>query len=490
MGKFTFEDQSNRGQPGGYPDLDGNGKVPNSQLPAIPTSGVETVVSGEGIEIDASDPHNPVISATGGSGGTAPMGDDDWIPLALQNGFTALGDTVPAYRKDALGVVHLKGAVEGAAGTDRSFAVLPEEYRPDDGGVDFVTPLGSSASEVANVSVFPNGTVVILSTPYTIQAWLDVSFYAAGSGALDVQGEKGDKGDTGDQGPTGTSGTNGTNGIDGTNASISGVVAVNAARIPLENLALWLDASDKSSLTITEGVVTKISDRSGNGTDFTGTATISTNVARYNVLHFHNQQLAAATKEPLNFLHQEGSTVFAVVRSDGGTGGDGALISIGGGGVGYQLDINSNYYGTADLVVLGSAGDIVTLVTAQPGPQPNIGQLSTVTAKSDPTNATPGLRGFIRVDGVDRTGVNDRTGTVSLTDSETTALVGGGDTAFYLAELIVYRDLLSDNDIVWVENYLNRKWFGSQQVDYVDPTTGTAQDALQALIDLGLMKNS
>jgi hypothetical protein len=82
---------------------------------------------------------------------------EDWKLLPLVNSWVYYGAPwpVPAYYKDALGIVHLKGLIKsGVAGT--VFTTLPVGYRPLESCIYVV----SSNDVYGRVDVGSNGTII------------------------------------------------------------------------------------------------------------------------------------------------------------------------------------------------------------------------------------------------------------------------------------------------------------------------------------------
>jgi hypothetical protein len=108
-------------------------------------------------------PQGPPGSA-GGAGGSGAMGAAEaWKALALIGGWTNYGNVWEnaGYRKDQLGIVHLRGLVTRGGPADPptgTIAVLPDGYRPLRARL-FVVQTGETAS-VGRVDVHPDGEVI------------------------------------------------------------------------------------------------------------------------------------------------------------------------------------------------------------------------------------------------------------------------------------------------------------------------------------------
>lgn len=113
---------------------------------------VTAIIPGVGITVDNTDPTQPVVAATGGGGGSTGAGDGDWIAMDVLNGYTMANSTSAGYRKDADGVVHLRGMFN-ADGSSAVYAVLPEAYRPSQTGI---FPCTHAFQSMESVNVYVN----------------------------------------------------------------------------------------------------------------------------------------------------------------------------------------------------------------------------------------------------------------------------------------------------------------------------------------------
>ena len=106
-------------------------------------------------------------------GGNATVPIDPWHVVgaagepAFQNGFKAkAGETVPAFHKDPLGVVHLRGQMSGGVAAATAFT-LPAGYRPPTGrtrNIIMDTSGGGATAGIGQINVGADGTV----TPFTV----------------------------------------------------------------------------------------------------------------------------------------------------------------------------------------------------------------------------------------------------------------------------------------------------------------------------------
>lgn len=106
-------------------------------------------------------------------------GSDSWVTPTLLNGWvnSDLGGTPAQYRKDANGMVHIKGWVkDGLTTLGTSIFNLPVGYRPLD-SIGFVQLCGASYNQQASIGVNSAGKVYVLSCPININVTLNLSFY-------------------------------------------------------------------------------------------------------------------------------------------------------------------------------------------------------------------------------------------------------------------------------------------------------------------------
>lgn len=101
---------------------------------------------------------------SGPAGPTGPPGPgsaEGWKALPFTNGWSNYGGAweTAAYRKDQLGIVHLRGLVTRAAGPPQgAIAVLPVGYRPQRNRV-FVVHTGEAPYQVGRVDAQPDGLI-------------------------------------------------------------------------------------------------------------------------------------------------------------------------------------------------------------------------------------------------------------------------------------------------------------------------------------------
>jgi Collagen triple helix repeat (20 copies) len=91
----------------------------------------------------------------------------EWTPLALIEKWEGSEDGAPEFAKDAQGVVHLRGALDGAARMSPRLAVLPPGFRPatEDVWVRAAELNGRGEPGVANVQIKEGGEMDIEDAP-------------------------------------------------------------------------------------------------------------------------------------------------------------------------------------------------------------------------------------------------------------------------------------------------------------------------------------
>lgn len=216
--------------------------------------------------------------------------------------------------------------------------------------------------------------------------------------------------------------------------------------------ALWLDASDTSTITESSGAVSEWRDRSGNARHFSqGTAanqptTGSVTLNGRNTLQFtgddwmsvsgHNFDAAAA-----------GITLFGVVRTDVFPLSGNLIIMAQGDGpsVGRQfLEVNASGYATriangvqATVTPTLPGTWVVMRVTMAAG----IGQTATLTRNNSVSATATSTMG-------------SSTGTLYLGSTKTITNLFTG----VIAELVIFGRVLNASEILSMQNYLNGKW--------------------------------
>ena len=112
-----------------------------------------------------------------------------WHTLTLTNGWAAYGGSgntyyqLPAYTKDAQGVVHLRGALSGSGQTSNQFATLPTGFRPSvkRQWVPVASSNAASDPQLVVLDVGSDGTLLIYNGPGANDAFVSldgVTFFA------------------------------------------------------------------------------------------------------------------------------------------------------------------------------------------------------------------------------------------------------------------------------------------------------------------------
>jgi hypothetical protein len=219
------------------------------------------------------------------------------------------------------------------------------------------------------------------------------------------------------------------------------------------NPALWLDASDTSTITASSGSVSQWDDKSGNGYNVTqATAanqptTGSTTINGRNVISFDGGDSISYTATTVT-LNQPNS-VFAVVSSDSGVTGTRSVVN----GTGAT---NALVYVTA------SSERRVGIWASPPGGQVVTSSLTALTDQTQPAvigGIFDGSSSRIRLNGASSGAVN--AGTMAKGGGFRIGANAAETGEFWIgkiAEVLFFDSLLSSNEIADVETYLAAKW--------------------------------
>jgi len=246
----------------------------------------------------------------------------------------------------------------------------------------------------------------------------------------------------------------------------------------LSGCQLWLDASDVSTLTESAGAVSAWADKSGNGNNFsqaTGAEqplTNATSLNGKNTIQFDgiNDNLAAASKAPFNFLHENGDHFVCVVARTASQNPDAlnplmGSFDSGATEIGYMMASDDRSGSSRDQRLLVKAGNTTgtdgyyTLLTSD-----DAMPLGTafVASENKSGSATVNANTFFMNNdtGAPVTAVNPATAGDSA-DVLTLGRLGtlatfhfGGD----IAEVIIYNRSLTNEERTALNTYLSVKW--------------------------------
>jgi hypothetical protein len=239
----------------------------------------------------------------------------------------------------------------------------------------------------------------------------------------------------------------------------------------IANLKAWYDASDTATITASGSAVTQWNDKSGNafnvtqGTSAQRPVTGTRTQNGLNMIDFQsNDLLQAATASDWTFMsNATGCTVFVAAFYD--TDSAERIIyttnAATTANVGHEAYLNTSDVLCSD-TSRGVGGTLVSNALA-------LGTLTDNTAKYfslkvDNANATAANRLLARINNGAETGGNVQTGTVSTSAPATPLFIGAyntsGGSGFNggICEMIFYSGILSDADILKVNNYLAAKW--------------------------------
>ena len=244
--------------------------------------------------------------------------------------------------------------------------------------------------------------------------------------------------------------------------------------------ALWLDASDATTITTSSGLVDQVNDKSGNGRNFasssTARPTYSTNtlnglaVFTYSGTQWLTSSDAAST---WNFLHDTtGASIFVVYKA-GNTSDPNALLSPLGNGAASSATVgfycayddrvsasrNDNFQAA---VYRGASGTFVSsnVIGNATHPANTACQISVVL---DNANATAADRNRVRINGGAEYANNTQTGAASTGNATHTLQVGAGGNnqtplIGYIAEIVITSGQVTSADRERIEGYLAHKW--------------------------------
>lgn len=248
-----------------------------------------------------------------------------------------------------------------------------------------------------------------------------------------------------------------------------GAPAFNPASIA--NLKAWYDASDTATITVSGTAVTQWNDKSGNAYNVTqGTAgqrpvsgTRTQNGK--NMIDFQSDDvLQAATASDWTFMsNSTGCTAFVAAFYDTDSNSR-VLIDTSGF---LSANIGLACYAAGDdnlsgLVARGASGTFVSLIETLGALTDNTAKYFSV--KFDNANATAANRVLARINGGSQTGANTYSGAASSSAPNHALYIGAYNTSGSfgfnggICEIIIYSGLLSDADILKVNNYLAAKW--------------------------------
>jgi len=262
-------------------------------------------------------------------------------------------------------------------------------------------------------------------------------------------------------------------GITELHQQLSQLIPAVSSPTDIGNCALWLDAADAATVTLSGNAVTQWADKSGNARNFTAALTAcptyTATINSRSVLTFDGvaNTLTGNSAAQTAIQNITGYTCFAVVRPNSVAAGERFVLGFGGGTVIYRLGqqdsrpfIGGRRTGAETLRSVTAASGTLTLG-------------GTYVLSSVVNHPTTTLTGFSR-------GVSFGTDTAYMDAGNTPATAlpvnvgtqGGGTYGFFsgdIAELIVFNVALSATDRARIEKYLAAKWGGTSGIE---PTPG------------------
>jgi hypothetical protein len=243
--------------------------------------------------------------------------------------------------------------------------------------------------------------------------------------------------------------------------------------------ALWLDASDVSTVTESGGLVSQVNDKSGNGRNFTASSgarpTYSANTLNSRaVFTFGGSQWLTSTNaaSTWNFLHNtNGSTVIAVWKA-GNNSNPNAAYPLCGTNAGSATNrglilfyddraASSRNNRIVSLITAAGGLTVVNNVSADDAIPANTAVI--VSHNGDPGNATAANRSSLQVNGGSAIATNTNTASATSSNATFTLQLGsdGNSTLSltgYVAEFIVLTSIASTEIRQKLEGYLAHKW--------------------------------
>jgi hypothetical protein len=245
--------------------------------------------------------------------------------------------------------------------------------------------------------------------------------------------------------------------------SIPPSIASQFSPFAISGLALWLDASDASSITLTGSTVNQWNDKSGNARHFTQGTTASQptygTYLSYPGLYFNGANLMSNAYSHTGIFGRNTFIVFYDSNTAGNIYGDPPLIYMGGTGTGDSW--RTCYIATSDALCIdmGSGAKIMTATSAVT----TMRSLRCIAMWAAPTGATVSTT-YVYGNGTQFTtqGVNSTGLTTAMNTNRSggTSIGGGsgGNTTSVISEIIHYSFELSSNQRQAVEGYLAWKW--------------------------------
>jgi hypothetical protein len=241
--------------------------------------------------------------------------------------------------------------------------------------------------------------------------------------------------------------------------------------------ALWLDASDTSTVTASSGLISQVNDKSGNGRNFTASSGAqptytSSGLNGLPVFTFGGSQYltSASTAATWNFMHNEsGSSIWFVAKTGNSSNplatygylGTNAAASANIGRSMYYADDAVDNDFIADFITRGSTFNPASNNYTTNALTPNVPVL--ISAIGDPANATASARSLIAINGNTPIQNNTYSNAPSASNATYTLQIGTvGNNAFplvgYISELIITNATATTTTRQIIEGYLAWKW--------------------------------
>jgi hypothetical protein len=225
-------------------------------------------------------------------------------------------------------------------------------------------------------------------------------------------------------------------------------ISLTAPTVTSATLLWWYDLADTGSYTTSNGNVTTITDKSGNGRNATAAVSVPLASAQINGLNtvYFNQSGYFTLTNPVTFSSKTAHmfTVFQL-PSSGARATDNCFIgtTASGNGLAYGAPANGSFQNYLnDAIAWGSISG-----------QSTISNGVSYQINGSILNGTTAFR---------KNRVDDGSGSLSGTISASTNAFGNQEASYkstaYVGEVLVYNTPLSTSDRNLIENYLNAKW--------------------------------
>lgn len=321
--------------------------------------------------------------------------------------------------------------------------------------VNTVSPAITGTEAVGQTLTCSSGTWTGYPVPTYGYTWENENVDIGGVTSSTYTVQASDEGDTLTCEVTATN----TSGAVAAESSATGTISAAFSPDDVSNLAIWLDASDASTITESSGSVSQWNDKSGNGrhvTQASGSAQPTTGTATQNSLNVLVFDGSDYMEGSAPFMYSAGeATIFVVTQ--GAAQSDNRVISEGSTSTTtpiYSVFATSNSGGKFKHYIRNDSSSAFLALDQAGTPFNNTPNIGLVTDEG--SSITSYVNG-----GTGDTDSYTRSGTLTLDTFAVGALVRTSAGSFYngkIAEIIIYTSTPTDSEINQVGNYLEDKW--------------------------------